>query len=67
MHENKIATIILDETVKIHREVGPGLLESVYETILSYEITKSGLQVTQQVSIPFRYNSILFPKAFIAA
>lgn len=66
MHENQIATIILDEAVKIHRELGPGLLESVYETILSHEIKESGLQVTQQVSIPFRYKNIILPKAFIA-
>ena len=66
MHENQIATIILDEAVKIHRELCPGLLESVYETILSHEIKESGLQVTQQVSIPFRYKNIILPKAFIA-
>src|SRR3990167_3808921 len=66
MHENQIATIILDEAVKIHRDLGPGLLESVYETILSHELKENGLQVTQQVAIPFKYKNILLPKAFIA-
>ena len=66
MHENQIATIILDEAVKIHRELGPGLLESVYETILSHELKESGLQISQQVPIPFKYKHILLPKAFIA-
>jgi hypothetical protein len=37
MHENQIATTILDKAVKIHRDLGPGLLESVYEMILSHE------------------------------
>jgi len=66
MHENQLAASILDEAVKIHRELGPGLLESVYETILFHELKENGLRVTQQVSIPFRYKNILLPKAFVA-
>jgi hypothetical protein len=42
-NENEIAEIIIDCAVKIHKEIGPGLLESVYEKILAYELLKRGL------------------------
>jgi GxxExxY protein len=41
-------------------------LESVYETILAYELKNKGLTVAQQVTIPFKYKSIVLPKAFVA-
>lgn len=66
MDENRIATCVLDEAVKLHKNLGPGLLESVYETILTHELKNNGLQVTQQVSIPFNYKNIVLPKAFVA-
>ena len=40
MTENEIATIIVDASLKIHRTLGPGLLESVYQATLSYELQK---------------------------
>ncbi len=48
MTENRIATLILDACFKIHRELGPGLFESVYEEILEYEFIKMGLEVKRQ-------------------
>ena len=48
MTENRIATLILDVCFKIHRELGPGLFESVYEEILEYEFIKMGLEVKRQ-------------------
>ncbi len=39
MHENEIGTIIVDSAIAVHRELGPGLLESVYEIVLAYELT----------------------------
>ena len=42
------------------------MLESVYEMILSHELRASGLQVSQQMPIPFKYKNVLLPKAFIA-
>ena len=41
MHENEIATKIVDAAFKIHKTVGPGLLESVYETLTAYELTEA--------------------------
>lgn len=55
MHENDISGIIIDCCIKIHRILGPGLLESVYEEILFYELTKRGLFCTRQQGIPVIY------------
>ena len=44
MTENEIAKIVVDATFKIHVEIGPGLLESVYEVILAHELQKRGLK-----------------------
>ena len=41
MHENEIAKLVLDAAFKIHKEVGPGLLESVYEELLAFELEKN--------------------------
>ena len=45
MHENEIGTLILDSAFYLHKELGPGLLESVYETVLARLISKKGLHV----------------------
>jgi GxxExxY protein len=66
MHENEIAKQILDCAFKIHKDVGPGLLESVYEELLSYEIIKRGLFVQRQVGIPLNYESIKMEIGFRA-
>lgn len=52
MHENDISKIIVDCSFKVHNELGPGLLESVYEEVLSYELIKRGLNVERQKGIP---------------
>ena len=49
MTENEIAKQIVDAAFKIHKELGPGLLESVYEITLAYELRKRGLKVRRQV------------------
>ncbi|WP_290508323.1 GxxExxY protein [Algoriphagus sp.] len=51
--ENDIAKIILDKAFLIHRELGPGLLESIYEKVLIHELKKSGLEVKSQEPISF--------------
>lgn len=48
MHENEISKIIFDLGLKIHKNLGPGLLESAYEECLFYEISKAGLFVEKQ-------------------
>ena len=66
MTENEIAEIILDEAFKIHKNLGPGLLETVYEIILAHELTKRGLETKRQVPIPIEYNNLKFQEGFRA-
>ena len=66
MHENEISKIVLDLCLKIHKELGPGLFESVYENILSYELNKAGLAFETQVEVPVKYDGKLFEKGFRA-
>lgn len=58
MTENEIATLIIDTAFKIHKKVGPGLLESAYEHALFYDLQKSGVDVKQQLGLPFIYNDV---------
>ncbi len=55
MTENELGDAIIAAALKVHTVLGPGLLESAYETCLLYELQKQGLPVRQQVMIPFRY------------
>ena len=58
MTENEIAKIVVDLCVKIHRILGPGLLESVYEAALVHELKKLGIPVEQQIGIPVEYDHL---------
>jgi len=58
MTENEIATAILDAAFKIHRALGPGLLESVYQATLGFELQRRGLRVIQQVGLPVHYEGM---------
>ena len=58
MTENEIAKVIVDAALKIHKTLGPGLLESVYQATLSYELKKRGLGVVQQVGLPVQYEEV---------
>ncbi len=66
MTENEIGKMIVDSAIQLHRETGPGLLESVYETLLTYELEARGLSVQRQVSIPVIYKGICFEEGFRA-
>lgn len=66
MTEDEIAKIIVNLAYKIHTQVGPGLLESAYESILVYELQKSGLKVEKQVPIPIKYEEITLDEGFRA-
>jgi len=66
MTESEIATQIVDAAIKIHKALGPGLLESVYETILAYELEKRGLHVVRQQAIPVVYESVHMDDGFRA-
>lgn len=56
MTENEISKIIVDVCFKIHTKLGPGLLESVYESILNYELISRGLKVERQKALPVIWN-----------
>ncbi len=64
MNENDISFIIRGCAYKVHRILGPGLLESVYEAALSYELLNSGLIVQNQIGIPMKYEQIKFDFGF---
>ncbi|MEO1258426.1 MAG: GxxExxY protein [Bacteroidota bacterium] len=64
MHENEISAIILDASIKVHRALGPGLLESVYEEVLAYELKKRGLKVEQQKPLPVIYENVKMEVGF---
>lgn len=66
MHENEISGIIVDVAYKIHTTLGPGLLESVYEVAMEYELKKRGLIVARQVPIPIVYEGIHMEEGFRA-
>ena len=66
MHENEIATKIIDAAFKIHKTVRPGLLESVYETLMAHELTRRDLRFTRQQMIPIIYEQIRFEEGFRA-
>lgn len=58
MHENDIAREIVDASYHIHLEFGPGLLESAYEAVLTYELCQRGLNVATQVLMPIHYHGV---------
>ncbi len=66
MTENEIATQIVDAAYKIHKKLGPGLLESVYEAVLAYELEKRGLRVVRQQPIPVIYENVQLEVGFRA-
>ena len=59
MHENEISEKVIGCDIDVHRELGPGLLESVYEEALCYELSKAGLRFERQKSVPIRYKDVL--------
>ncbi len=64
MTENYIATVVVDAALKIHRTLGPGLLESVYQATLSFELERRGLSVEQQVGLPVVYEGMRLDLGF---
>ncbi|MGB4292930.1 MAG: GxxExxY protein [Bacteroidales bacterium] len=66
MNENEISKIIIECAIKVHTNLGPGLLESVYERTLSYELVNKGLFVECQKPIPVIYDNIEIGEAFRA-
>ena len=66
MTENEIGKIVVDTALGVHRDLGPGLLESVYEVILARELQLRGLGVQRQVPMPIEYHGVKFDQGFCA-
>jgi GxxExxY protein len=66
MHENDIGSVIVDCAVELHRDLGPGLLESVYAVTLARKIERRGLEVHREVVIPIEYEGEQFDEGFRA-
>lgn len=64
--ENEVAKQIVDSAYRIHTTLGPGLLESVYEVILAYELENRGLRVVRQQAVPIVYRGTRIETAFRA-
>ena len=62
----KISNQVIGIAIQVHSMLGPGLLESVYECVLAYELTQSGLEVQRQVPIPLSYKDLYIKAAFRA-
>ena len=62
--EDRIGKQIIDSALKVHKALGPGLLERVYETCLAYELEQRGLKVERQVAAPIQYGKIQFDEGF---
>ena len=58
------ASDVIDAALTLHRQIGPGLLESVYETLLAAELERRGYRVLRQQAIDFTYNGLHFANAF---
>ena len=63
---NIISGQIVDAAMQVHTRLGPGLLESIYERVLAYELEKRGLKADRQVAIPLRYDNLSFEEGFRA-
>ena len=66
MNENVIGKEVVDAAVKVHRELGPGLLETVYEVVLTKELQSRGLRVERQVPVSITYGGLRLEEGFRA-
>ncbi len=66
MNENQVGSIVIDSSIHVHRALGPGLFESVYETVLAHELQKRELNLRRQVPIPIQYDGLTFDEGFRA-
>ena len=59
-YEKELTGIIVDEAFQLHKDLGPGLLESVYSTLLAHRLRKRGLNVEREKKVVFTYDGIVF-------
>ncbi len=62
--ENACSRLIIGAAIEVHRELGPGLLESAYEAALAYELRLKRVEVSQQIHLPIEYKGLRFDDAF---
>ena len=62
----RVASVAVDCGIHIHKELGPGLLESVYEALLAEALAQQGLAVVRQQSVPINFRGVVLPEAFRA-
>ena len=62
--ENELTDKIIGAAIEVHRHLGPGLLEAVYEECLCYELSQTGLKFQRQVHLPINYKGIKFESAY---
>ncbi len=62
---NRLSNVIIGAAIAVHRELGPGLLESAYEACLKYELGQKGLRVESQVPQPVIYKGIIWIVAIV--
>lgn len=58
MVENELTYKIIGVAIELHRSIGPGLLESAYESALAFDLREAGLDIRQQVALPFTYKEV---------
>ncbi len=64
MGDDEVGRIVVDAAIGVHRELGPGLLETVYEAVMAHELRERGLTVARQVPVPLRYRGVEFEEGF---
>ena len=64
MNENEISKIVMECAINVHKVLGPGLLESVYQRCLEYELTKNGLFVEREKILPVNYEGIILSQGY---
>jgi GxxExxY protein len=62
--EEAIGKAIVDAAFKVHKELGPGLLERIYEACMAHELRKQGFDVKRQVDLPIHYDGLEFDEGF---
>jgi GxxExxY protein len=66
MDENQLSNEVIGAAIEVHKTIGPGLLESVYQECMVYELTNRGFQTAREVSLPVRYKGLQFLAAYRA-
>ena len=63
--EEYLCKIIVDCAYKVHRSLGPGLLEKIYETCICHELVKKNISIARQVNLPIKYDGLVFDEGLV--